>query len=244
MATDDTENGPQLDPLPEDWDRALAIVAHPDDMEYGAAAAVARWTAAGKTVAYVLVTKGEAGISTMAPEECAPLRMEEQRRSCAAVGVTDLSFLDHPDGLVEANLELRADLAEAIRAHRPEVILSINFRESFGLPGWNHADHRHVGVAVLDAVRDAANPWVFTDRGQPWEGARFAAFGGSPQATHWVDTTATHAAGMASLAEHRAYLEHVDEAPGATEDWLTQRAVDQGALFGVGHATVFELVPL
>jgi len=140
MATDDTENGPQLDPLPEDWDRALAIVAHPDDMEYGAAAAVARWTAAGKTVAYVLVTKGEAGISTMAPEECAPLRMEEQRRSCAAVGVTDLSFLDHPDGLVEANLELRADLAEAIRAHRPEVILSINFRESFGLPGWNHAD--------------------------------------------------------------------------------------------------------
>ena len=56
--------------------------------------------------------------------------------------------------------------------------------------------------------------------------------------------SATHAAGMPSLAEHRASLEHVDEAPGATEDWLTQRAVDQGALFGVGHATVFELVPL
>ncbi|MBP7630814.1 MAG: PIG-L family deacetylase [Acidimicrobiales bacterium] len=213
-------------------------------MEYGAAAAVARWTAAGKSVAYVLVTRGEAGISTMAPEECAPLRMEEQRRSCAAVGVTDLSFLDHPDGLVEADLVLRADLAEVIRAHRPEVILSINFRESFGLPGWNHADHRHVGVALLDAVRDAANPWLFTDRGQPWDGVRFAAFGGSPQATHWVDTTATHAVGMASLAEHRAYLEHVDEAPGATEDWLTQRAIDQGSRCGVDHATAFEVVPL
>ena len=86
MATDDSEGQPQLDPLPEDWDRALAIVAHPDDMEYGAAAAVARWTAAEKSVAYVLVTRGEAGISTLAPEQCAPLRAEEQRRSCAAVG--------------------------------------------------------------------------------------------------------------------------------------------------------------
>ena len=98
MATDATENGPQLDPLPEDWDRALAIVAHPDDMEYGAAAAVARWTAAGKTVAYVLVTKGEAGISTMAPEECAPLRMEEQRRSCAAVATATASTSCGPHG--------------------------------------------------------------------------------------------------------------------------------------------------
>ena len=244
MATDDSEDQPQLDPLPEDWDRALAIVAHPDDMEYGAAAAVARWTAAEKSVAYVLVTRGEAGISTLAPEQCAPLRAEEQRRSCAAVGVTELSFLDHPDGLVEAGLELRADLAGAIRAHRPEVIVSINYRDTWGMPGWNHADHRHVGVALLDAVRDAANPWVFTDRGQPWEGARFVAFGGSPQATHWVDTTASHAAGMASLAEHRAYLDHVDATPGATEAWLTGMAADQGARFGVDYATVFELVPL
>ena len=64
-----------LAPVPEDWEVGLAVVAHPDDMEYGASAAVARWTDQGKTVAYALVTAGEAGIDGLAPEECGPLRV-------------------------------------------------------------------------------------------------------------------------------------------------------------------------
>lgn len=67
----------ELEPFPEDWDRALAVVAHPDDMEYGAAAAVARWTGQGRWVGYVLVSEGEAGISTMPPEDVAPIRRDE-----------------------------------------------------------------------------------------------------------------------------------------------------------------------
>src|SRR5687767_15620128 len=93
-----------LEPLPEDWPRALAVVAHPDDLEYGAAAAIARWTDQGKVVSYCLVTSGEAGIDTLAPDECAPLRQEEERRSAAVVGVDTVEFLRHPDGLVEASL--------------------------------------------------------------------------------------------------------------------------------------------
>ncbi len=123
-----------LEAFPEDWDRALAVVAHPDDMEYGAASAVARWTGQGKDIRYLLVTKGEAGIQSMPPAEVGPARVEEQRRSCAAVGVTDVTFLDHPDGLVEGGPGLRGDLAEAIRHHRPEVLLSINFRDELGRP--------------------------------------------------------------------------------------------------------------
>ena len=72
-----------LPALPEDWERALAVVAHPDDLEYGAASAVARWTAQGKAVTYVLVTDGEAGIDGLAPDECGPLRREEEVRSAA-----------------------------------------------------------------------------------------------------------------------------------------------------------------
>ena len=68
-----------LGALPEDWERALAVVAHPDDLEYGAASAVARWTEQGKTIAYVLVTRGEAGIDTIEPAECARLREAEER---------------------------------------------------------------------------------------------------------------------------------------------------------------------
>ncbi len=120
-----------LDVLPEDWERALAVVAHPDDMEYGAAAAVARWTQQGKHIAYVLVSDGEAGISTMTPAEVGPLRREEQIASCRVVGVDDVEFLGWPDGSIVEGLELRADLAAAVRRHRPEVVLSINFRDSW-----------------------------------------------------------------------------------------------------------------
>src|SRR5215211_2902239 len=111
---------PELEPLPEDWDRALAVVAHPDDMEYGAAAAVARWTAQGKWVGYVLVSAGEAGISDLPPDEVAPLRRQEQVDSCAAVGVDAVEFLGHRDGTIEEGLALRAELAEALRRHRPD----------------------------------------------------------------------------------------------------------------------------
>ncbi len=81
---------PPLDQFPGDWERALAIMAHPDDLEYGGAAAVARWTGDGKRVAYLMVSKGEAGIDGVAPDECAPVRMAEQRDSAAVVGVSPL----------------------------------------------------------------------------------------------------------------------------------------------------------
>ena len=133
-----------LEPLPEDWTTGLAIVAHPDDLEYGAASAVAKWTAAGKRITYVLVTSGEAGLA-IPPEEAGPLREAEERASAAVVGVDTVEFLGHPDGVVIADLELRRDLARAIRRHRPEVVIGINFRDSWGGPSLNMADHRHVG---------------------------------------------------------------------------------------------------
>ena len=80
--------------------RVLCIVAHPDDMEYGASAAVAAWTAAGIEVSYLLLTRGEAGMAED-PEIVAPLREREQRRACEIVGVSDLRYLDHPDGMLE-----------------------------------------------------------------------------------------------------------------------------------------------
>ena len=233
---------PGLEALPEDWDRGLAVVAHPDDMEYGAAAAVARWTSQGKTFAYILVSDGEAGISTMAPGETGPVRREEQRASCALVGVTDVEFLGWPDGTIVEGLQLRADLADAIRRHRPDVVVSINFRESWGGPSWNHADHRAVGRALLDAVRDAANPWIFPDRGSAWEGVRFVAFSGSPQPTHGVDVTATFDLGVRSLAAHRTYLEHLGGDMASPDEFLRDAAVATGARLGVELAAAFEVI--
>ena len=237
----------ELEHLPEDWERALAVVAHPDDLEYGVASAVARWTAQGKHVTYCLVTSGEAGIDSIPPDECARIRQAEERASAAVVGVDEVEFLAHPDGLVEANVALRRDLATAIRRHRPEVVLSINFRESFDFPGLNHADHRNTGWALLDAVRDAANRWVFPGAGgDPWDGVRFAAFGNSPRAGHAVDIGETLDLGIASLEAHRAYLDALPPGTAGTDPdpFLRGMAEQVGPRLGVRCAVAFEVIPL
>jgi LmbE family N-acetylglucosaminyl deacetylase len=91
----------KLTPLDENWERALAVVAHPDDLEYGAASAVARWTSQGKDIGYLLATRGEAGIGTMPPAEVGPLREQEERTSAGLVGVQDVEFLGYTDGVIE-----------------------------------------------------------------------------------------------------------------------------------------------
>src|SRR5689334_6363068 len=201
---------PPLEVLSEDWDRALAIVAHPDDMEYGAAAAVARWTAQGKTVIYTLVTSGEAGIDSMEPDEARRVREAEQVASAAVVGVDVVEFLGGADGMLEYGLPLRRSLAAAIRRHRPDIVITGNFRETFGPGMLNQADHIAVGRAALDAARDAGNRWVFRElleQGlEPWPGVKAVLAAGSPDATHAVDTTDYLAKGVDSLKAHAAYL--------------------------------------
>jgi LmbE family N-acetylglucosaminyl deacetylase len=231
-----------LPALPEDWTTALAVVAHPDDMEYGAAAAVARWTGQGKTVAYVMVTDGEAGITTLAPEVVGPARRREQVDACREVGVDVVEFLGLPDGLVVEGPDLRAAITATIRRHRPEVLLSINHRDSWGGPSWNHVDHRAVGRALLDAARDAANPWIFPEAGEAWDGVRFTAFSGSPEPSHAVDVTATFEAGVRSLSAHRLYLEHLEGDMADAAAFLRPAAEAAGEQLGTPLATTFEVV--
>src|SRR6202050_4370894 len=187
-----------MKPMPEDWTKAVAVVAHPDDLEYGVAAAVARWTGQGKEVAYLLATKGEAGIAGQQPERVAPLRVEEEKRSAAVVGVTEVVFLDHPDGLVEYGVPLRRDLAAAFRDLQPEVVITTSFDLTWGEDGpVNHADHRAVGLAVLDACRDAANEGVFPGAGPRGGGIRDAYVASTGNPTHFADVTGTIEAGGA-----------------------------------------------
>jgi LmbE family N-acetylglucosaminyl deacetylase len=197
-----------LQPMPEDWERAVAVVAHPDDLEYGAASAIARWTGQGKSVAYVLATRGEAGIAGQDPATVGPLRVQEELTGAALVGVTDVEFLDHADGVVEYGLPLRRDLAAAFRRLRPEVVITMSFDLTWSDTGpVNHADHRAVGLAVLDACRDAANEWVFRDAGPRCGTIKDAYVMASGSPTHFVDVTDTIEAGVASLRAHQAYLD-------------------------------------
>ncbi|MCL6671686.1 PIG-L deacetylase family protein [Streptomyces panaciradicis] len=237
----------QLPPLPGDWRRALAVVAHPDDLEYGCSAAIATWTDEGREVAYLLATRGEAGIDTLAPAECGPLREREQRASAAVVGVSEVEFLDHRDGVVEYGVALRRDIAAAIRQHRPELVITLNHRDTWGGVAWNTPDHVAVGRATLDAAADAGNRWIFpelTERGlEPWNGVRWVAVAGSASPTHAVDATAGLERAVRSLLEHRTYIEALtDEDPETyARAFLTENAQRLAERFGGRPAVAFEV---
>ncbi|WP_293783647.1 PIG-L deacetylase family protein [uncultured Aeromicrobium sp.] len=232
-------------PLIEDWHRALVVVAHPDDIEFGAAAAVARWTGQGKTVSYCMVTSGEAGIDGLAPEECAAVREAEERASAAIVGVETVEFLGFPDGVVEFGVPLRAAITERIRRHRPDIVITGNFRETWGGRSPNQADHIAVGRAALHASQDAGNRWIYRDQLidglQPWSRVRQVWAAGSPQSTHAVDTTDTFDAGVASLTAHRAYIEGLGWEDFDPAEFLEGMSRPTGQRLGVTHAAAFEV---
>lgn len=229
-----------MQPFPDDWTRAVAVVAHPDDLEYGPASAIAYWTSQGKEVSYVLVTSGEAGIDGLPPEKAGPLREEEQRRSAAVVGVTHVEFLGHPDGAVEATLALRRDLAAAFRRLEPEVVVTMNFELTWGDEGGvNQADHRATGLAVLDACRDAANRWLFRDLGEPWKRIKGVYVAGAASPTHFVDVSDTLEVGVASLREHQAYLEGLGGDFDA-DDFIRNITGFGGVVAGCDYAVTFQ----
>ncbi|MFI0149371.1 PIG-L deacetylase family protein [Streptomyces lydicus] len=244
---------PHLSPMPKDWQRALAVVAHPDDLEYGAAAAVAEWTAAGREVSYLLVTRGEAGIDGLAPRECARVRETEQRAGAALVGVHTVEFLDgHQDGTVQAGTALRRDLAAAIRRHRPELLITLNHHDTWAGMHWNTPDHRVVGRAVLDAAGDAGNRWIFPEladtRGlAPWNGVRWVAVAASPYPTHAAEVGPGIDRAVASLAAHGAYIRGLrgpDQDPHTYARTFVEQMLRTGGERYRGHpATLFQVFP-
>jgi LmbE family N-acetylglucosaminyl deacetylase len=234
-----------FEPMPSDWERALAVVAHPDDLEYGASAAIAKWTDEGKSVVYVMVSRGEAGIDGIAPAECGPLREREQIEAAQIVGVSEVEFLDHQDGVIEYGLPLRRDLAAMIRKHRPELLITLNFADAWPGGQRNSPDHRNVGLALLDAAGDAGNRWIFPELGiEPWGGVRWAAIAASAAATHAQDVSSTLDRGVASLEAHRAYLEGLGAGPMSDAGtFLRNGAEAASARFGGKLAVPFELIP-
>lgn len=237
-----------LTPLDETWERALCVVAHPDDMEFGAAAAVARWTGQGKEVVYCMVTSGEAGIDGLGPEECRTVREAEQVASAEAVGVPVVDFLGLPDGILEYGVPLRRAIAEQVRRHRPDIVITGNFHDTWGGRNLNQADHIAVGKAVLDAVRDAGNRWIFPEQLsedlEPWGGVREVWAFGSPRAGHGVDTTDTFDAGVVSLEAHGAYIDGLGWENFDAREFLEGTSRASGQRLGVAFAAAFEVFPM
>ena len=239
----------ELERLDESWERALCIVAHPDDMEFGAAAAVARWTGQGKSVVYCMATSGEAGIDGMDPDECRRVREAEQVESARIVGVDQVEFLGLPDGVLEYGVPLRRTLTAVVRRHRPDIVVTGNFRETWGGHNLNQADHIAIGRGVVDAVRDAGNRWVFREQVEqdglePWGGVRAVWAFGSPDGWHAVHKTDTFGAGVASLEAHRAYIDGLGWENFEPREFLEGFTRPVGSRLGVTYAAPFEVFPM
>ena len=153
---DDTTD---LPPLGSDGPLTLmAIMAHPDDIDFGSAGSIARWCAEGWTVYYVLATSGDKGThGEETRQELAALREEEQRAAARTLGVKEVFFLGYPDGWLEATPELRGEIVRLLRTYQPDVVMTFDgFRPSF-----NHNDHRNIGIAVRDAVYPAVRDHLY-----------------------------------------------------------------------------------
>lgn len=222
------------------FERVLVVVAHPDDAEYGISAAVSMWTDRGIEVAYLLLTEGEAGMQRP-PHEAGPLRAAEQRAACEAVGVERLTILDFADGTIEYGLPLRRAIAREIRAFRPDAVVGWAGELKVAW-GYDHADHRAAGIATIDAIRDAANRWVFTEQVETegleaWQVKTQLLVATEP--THFVEVSEQGVdRAVASLAAHKAYLADLPW-HAAPEDFVPEMLTATGKRAGVTYAMGF-----
>ena len=148
--------------------RAMVIVAHPDDIEFGCAGTVARWVKAGAEVIYVLCTSGDVGIAKpeLTRAQVTEIREAEQLAAAEVIGVKEVVFLREPDGTLVNTLDLRKRLVREIRRFRPEVVVCLDPTLFFVSSNTyiNHPDHRAAGTAAVDAVFPAAGqPHVFEE---------------------------------------------------------------------------------
>lgn len=208
---------PPSAPALSDVRRVLAVFAHPDDVDFGSAATVAAWTAAGIEVTYLIATRGDAGGFDDTPREQMPvIREKEQRAAATAVGVAHVEFLDgYADGTVTPSLALRRDITAAIRRWRPDrVLTSSPLRRWERISGPSHPDHLAVGEATTCAIYpDARNPFahpeLLRDGLEPWV-VREIWYSGGPDPDHVVDVTEEYPRKLAALREHVSQTAHLD----------------------------------
>lgn len=226
--------------------RAMVIVAHPDDIEFGCAGTVARWVRHGAEVCYVVCTSGDAGIADVALSrpQAAAIREAEQRAAAEHVGVREVVFLGEPDGVVVNTLDLRKALVRQIRRFKPEVVVTMDPTVLYVRGEYiNHPDHRAVGTAAIDAVFPAAGqPHVFqelADEGLAPHKVRKVYVIGFAEGDAVVDIGDTFDLKIAALRAHASQMGEWDPAPRLRE-WAERT----GAGHGVALAEGFKVVTL
>ncbi len=213
-------------------------MAHPDDCDFGAGGTIAQWSAKGIQVSYCIITNGDQGgeESGIPLEEMAQVRQKEQRDAGAALGVSDITYLNYRDGWLMPSIELRKEIVKAIRIAKPDRMVVQSPERNWERIFASHPDHLAAGETAIQAVYpDARNPYAFTDLKEagfePWR-VREVWMTGSPTPNHFVDITDTFSKKMAALHAHVSQTAHNKELEKMVREWGERNAQAQGLAAG------------
>lgn len=232
---------------------ALAIGAHPDDIEFGCGATLAKWAAAGCRVHHLICTDGSKGTwdATADPAALAATRQAEQidaARRLSGTNAGDVVFLGYVDGELESDLSARAEVARTIRRLRPQVVLGHDPWKRYRI----HPDHRHAGLLACEGIVAARDPHFFTDQfaldptlspHRPdalllWEAD---AVDHVEQVDEFIDRKIDALRAHASQFESTMHAADAEQLA-AFDRRIRQRLAELGAQFGTGPAEAFKRI--
>ena len=212
-------------------ERALVVVAHPDDVDFGAGGTVATWTEAGIEVSYCICTDGDAGgfDHDVPRSEIGSIRQAEQRAAAKEVGVEDVVFLGYPDGRLLVTVELRRDISRVIRQKRPQRLLIQSPERNWERIYASHPDHLAAGEAAISAVYpDARNPFAHLELAEEgleaWAVPEVWVMTTGDKAERFVDITDVFDKKVAALRAHTSQTAHMDDLEGMLRGWLALNA--------------------
>jgi LmbE family N-acetylglucosaminyl deacetylase len=227
----------KLEVVTEVPDRAMVIFAHPDDAEIGAGGVVAKWVAAGCEVTYVLCTNGSAGTGdrSLTPARLAAKRADEQRAAADFMGVKNLVMLGYPDGGLAEDRAFLGEVVRTIRQYRPHTVFA---HDPYRIRGFQHRDHRMVGIVTTDAVYPFARdhlhfPEHITREALEPHRVRELWYWGM-DVTGWIDKQ------IAALVRHESQVPGFNVPPGETIGArVKQRAGELADGYGFTYGAAF-----
>ncbi|MFN3336312.1 MAG: PIG-L deacetylase family protein [Thermomicrobium sp.] len=224
------------------YQRVMVVVAHPDDMEFGAGGTVARLVREGKEVVLVQCTSGDKGTNRrdLSPEQLARQREEEEQEACRRLGVQQVVFLRLPDGELVPDLVFRERIVRQIRTHRPDIVITHDPFRPYAL----HPDHRAVGITTIDAVYPTARdplyfPQHLAEGLEPHKVAELWLFG-AQYPDLYIDIEDTMDLKLAALTAHRSQISDPEE----LAQRVRERAAEIGAERGLRYAEAFKVIVL